>query len=153
MRPASSRGVPTLMVVTSAGLVAGRGHREVAAAAISGGADAVELRAPELPDHDLLPLAADLARACQAAGTLLVVNDRPDVAEGTLIATVVADRAGAFLAALAADGIEAAVVGEVTEPSKGTILLTPQGEQPLKHPGTDPFLEAFGRWAQHAPLS
>ena len=56
------------MVVTSAGLVDGRGHREVAAAAIVGGADAVQLRAPELPDRDLLPLAADLASACREIG-------------------------------------------------------------------------------------
>ena len=71
---------PTLMVVTSAGLVDGRGHREVAAAAIVGGADAVQLRAPELPDRDLLPLAADLASAFRAAGTLFIVNDRLEVA-------------------------------------------------------------------------
>ncbi|HZD79853.1 MAG TPA: thiamine phosphate synthase, partial [Actinomycetota bacterium] len=67
-------------VVTSGDLVKGRGHREVALAAIEGGATAVQLRAPELEDPSLLPLATELARACREAGVLLLVNDRLDVA-------------------------------------------------------------------------
>jgi thiamine-phosphate pyrophosphorylase len=67
-------------VVTSSGLVPGRSHRDVALAAIDGGADAVQLRAPELSDDDLLPVATELARACREAGVLFVVNDRLDVA-------------------------------------------------------------------------
>jgi len=51
-------------VVTSAGLVDGRGHREVAAAAIVGGADAVQLRAPELPDRDLPSASTCPRRRC-----------------------------------------------------------------------------------------
>ncbi len=82
------------------------------------------------------------------------IDPYASISEGTLIATVTADRAGAFLAALAADGIEAAVVGEVVEPSLGTMLMTPQGEQPLRHPGADPFWQAFPRWASEtAPVS
>ena len=50
-------------VVTSGTLVPGRGHREVAAAAIEGGATAVQLRAPELDDVALLPIARELADA------------------------------------------------------------------------------------------
>jgi thiamine-phosphate diphosphorylase len=67
-------------VVTSSGLVPGRGHREVALAAIEGGATAVQLRAPELADDELRPLAADLADRCREARVLFVVNDRVDVA-------------------------------------------------------------------------
>lgn len=67
-------------VITSSGLAPGRGHREVALAAIEGGADAVQLRAPELSDDELLPLAAELAAECQAAGVLFLVNDRVGVA-------------------------------------------------------------------------
>jgi len=96
---------PTLMVVTSAGLVDGRGHREVAAAAIAGGADAVQLRAPELPDRDLLPLAADLASACRAAGTLFIVNDRLEVA-----------------VAAAADGVH---LGQGDQPGRARAFLLP----------------------------
>jgi thiamine-phosphate pyrophosphorylase len=70
-------------VVTSSGLVAGRGHREVAVAAIAGGATAVQLRAKELPDEDLAPLAEELSARCRAAGVLFVVNDRVEVALAT----------------------------------------------------------------------
>jgi thiamine-phosphate pyrophosphorylase len=66
-------------VVTSASF-AGRTHRDVAAAAIEGGATAIQLRAPELSDDDLLPIARDLATRCAAADVLFVVNDRPRIA-------------------------------------------------------------------------
>ena len=72
------------------------------------------------------------------------------ISEGTLIATVVPERADAFLASLADAGIPAAEVGEVVEPSRGTVLVTAAGERPLEHPGLDPFWGAFGRWAQEA---
>ncbi len=67
-------------VITSSGLAPGRGHVEVALAAIEGGASAVQLRAPELNDERLLPLAARLVDPCRDAGVLFVVNDRVDVA-------------------------------------------------------------------------
>lgn len=67
-------------VITSSGHASGRDHRDVALAAIRGGADAVQLRAPELSDEDLLTLATELAGACRAASVLFVVNDRVDVA-------------------------------------------------------------------------
>ena len=69
-----------LTVVTSAALVEDRGHRDVARAAVVGGADCVQLRAPELDDGDLLCLAAELAAACRRAGVLFIVNDRVEVA-------------------------------------------------------------------------
>jgi thiamine-phosphate pyrophosphorylase len=67
-------------VITSSGFVPGRGHLEIGLAAIEGGASAIQLRAPELADADLLPIAAELARRCGDAGVLFVVNDRVDVA-------------------------------------------------------------------------
>jgi thiamine-phosphate pyrophosphorylase len=67
-------------VVTSAGLVPGRGHREVALAAAEGGASAVQLRAPELGADELLAVAADLAPRLRRRGVLFIVNDRVDVA-------------------------------------------------------------------------
>jgi thiamine-phosphate pyrophosphorylase len=69
-----------LTVITSDSLVPGRGHRGVAFAGIAGGASAIQLRAPDLADDRLLPLAAQLARSCRRAGVLLIVNDRPEVA-------------------------------------------------------------------------
>jgi thiamine-phosphate pyrophosphorylase len=67
-------------VVTSAGLRPGRGHLEVGLAAIRGGASAVQLRAPELVDEELVLLAEVLAPACAEAKVLCVVNDRVAVA-------------------------------------------------------------------------
>ncbi|MEO8476827.1 MAG: thiamine phosphate synthase [Actinomycetota bacterium] len=77
-------------VVTTGTLVRGRSHRAIAAAAIEGGATAIQLRAPELDDAELLALATDLASTCLGAGVLFVVNDRIDVA-------VAARAAGAHL--------------------------------------------------------
>ena len=67
-------------VVTTGTLVSGRAHGEIATAAIEGGATAVQLRAPELDDQRLLPLAAAIARMCGEAGVLFLVDDRVDVA-------------------------------------------------------------------------
>ncbi len=67
-------------VVTSSGLRSGRGHLEVGLAAIRGGATAVQLRAPELTDDELLRVAEVLAPACAEAKVLCVVNDRVAVA-------------------------------------------------------------------------
>ncbi|MGH2591580.1 MAG: thiamine phosphate synthase, partial [Actinomycetota bacterium] len=70
-------------VVTSAGLLADRDHRDVALAAIEGGATAVQLRAPELAGEDLEPLAKELGDRCRAANVLFVVNDRVQIAATT----------------------------------------------------------------------
>jgi thiamine-phosphate pyrophosphorylase len=92
-------------VVTSAGLLPGRSHCDVALAAIDGGADAVQLRAPELADDELLPLARGLAEACRAAGVLFLVNDRVGVA--------------------AASGADGAHVGQGDEPARARERLGP----------------------------
>jgi thiamine-phosphate pyrophosphorylase len=70
----------SVYVVTSSRGSLGRGHVEVAAAAIAGGATAVQLRAPELGDDALVPRAREIAERCRAGGVLFVVNDRVDVA-------------------------------------------------------------------------
>jgi thiamine-phosphate pyrophosphorylase len=66
-------------VVTSARF-AGRSHRDVAMAALEGGAGAVQLRAPDLPDDELIAVGSELARACADANVLFIVNDRPEIA-------------------------------------------------------------------------
>ncbi len=67
-------------VVTSAGLVPGRSHVDVAMAAAAGGASAVQLRAPELGDEDLLAAARELASRLRKWGILFIVNNRVEVA-------------------------------------------------------------------------
>jgi thiamine-phosphate pyrophosphorylase len=69
-----------LSVITTGTLASGRAHGEIAAAAVEGGATAVQLRAPELDDDALRPLAEALARMCDDGGVLFFVNDRVDVA-------------------------------------------------------------------------
>jgi len=58
----------------------GPGHREIASAAIEGGATAVQLRAPELADDQLETLATSLVELCGDSGLPLLVNDRIDIA-------------------------------------------------------------------------
>jgi thiamine-phosphate pyrophosphorylase len=69
-------------VVTSSGVVPGRGHVDVARAAIEGGAGTVQLRAPELVDRpeELLALAEEIAALCRRHRVLCIVNDVIDVA-------------------------------------------------------------------------
>jgi thiamine-phosphate pyrophosphorylase len=52
----------------------------LAAAALRGGADAVQLRHKLLPRGDLLPLARRLRELTRAAGALFIVNDHLDLA-------------------------------------------------------------------------
>ncbi len=93
-----------LYVVTSATLVPNRGHREIATAAVGAGATAIQLRAPELDDHALLPLAREIARACRDAGVLCILNDRVEVA-------VAADADGAHVGQDDAPGAARARLG------------------------------------------
>ncbi len=68
------------VVTTATTVPVPRTDLDVAVAALAGGATAVQLRAPQLPDDELLPVAIELAERCRAAGALFVVNDRLNVA-------------------------------------------------------------------------
>jgi thiamine-phosphate pyrophosphorylase len=52
----------------------------VGLAAVRGGATALQLRAPELGDEDMLRVARSLTKGCAPRGVLFIVNDRVDVA-------------------------------------------------------------------------
>jgi hydrogenase maturation factor len=95
---------------------------------------------------DAIPVREEVRAVCDHVG----MDPYTSISEGTLIATVVADRADAFVDALAAAGVEGAVVGEVTERSEGVVLVEDRTERVLEHPGLDPFWGAFGRWAAEA---
>ena len=79
-------GALAVYVVTSSGLAPGRGHVEVARAALQGGATAIQLRAPELEGHpdELVELATRTWSYCQQADVPLIVNN-------ALYAAIVAD--------------------------------------------------------------
>jgi thiamine-phosphate pyrophosphorylase len=62
------------------GEVRGIPAAELAAAAIRGGVDVVQLRDKDAPDDRIVAAGRELRAECDAAGALLVVNDRPDLA-------------------------------------------------------------------------
>jgi hydrogenase expression/formation protein HypE len=93
-----------------------------------------------------IPLRPEVRAVCEHAG----MDPYTSISEGTLICTVAPGRADAFVSALGDAGIDAAVVGQVTEAEHGAVLVTDRGDEPLEHPGLDPFWGAFGRWAEEA---
>lgn len=78
MRPA--RPIAGLYVITDAGLFAGRGHVDVARAALAGGARILQLRDKHTPDEELLPIARLVRKLADDAGALFIVNDRIELA-------------------------------------------------------------------------
>jgi thiamine-phosphate pyrophosphorylase len=108
----------SVYVVTSSRGARRSGHLEIAAAAIAGRATAVQLRAPELTDGSLLPLAHEIAEACRAAGVLFVVNDRVEVAAAVGAGAHVGqddgpERARGLLGPDAVLGLSVGTVGDV----------------------------------------
>jgi hydrogenase expression/formation protein HypE len=97
-------------------------------------------------DLDAIPVLPEVAAVCEHVG----IDPYVSISEGTLIATVVAGRADELVEALGAAGIDAAVVGELLEPSAGHLLVAEGREVPLRHPGLDPFWGAFGAWGVEA---
>ena len=68
-----------LYVLLSSALCKGS-VRELARAAIAGGADAIQLREKAISDAQFLALAAELRELTDETGRLLIVNDRADIA-------------------------------------------------------------------------
>ena len=97
-------------------------------------------------DLGAIPVRPEVRAVCDHVG----IDPYVAISEGTLIATVVPDRADAFVRALAGEGIDAAVVGEVRERAEGRMLVRAGLPEPLTHPGLDPFWGAFGAWAAEA---
>jgi hydrogenase expression/formation protein HypE len=98
---------------------------------------------------DAIPVRPEVRVVCDHVG----IDPYVSISEGTLIATVVADRAASFVETLFGEGIDAAVVGDVTDPSEGLVLVADGSAGPLAHPGIDPFWAAFGAWAGEAAAS
>lgn len=57
----------------------GRALAEVLAPALAGGVDVVQLRDKQATDEELAAAAATARALCDAAGALLILNDRPDL--------------------------------------------------------------------------
>jgi thiamine-phosphate pyrophosphorylase len=70
----------SLYVVTDLALSLGRSHAEVAALAVTGGADVIQLRDKSATGRDLLEAAEAIRHVTASAGALFIVNDRLDIA-------------------------------------------------------------------------
>jgi hydrogenase maturation factor len=128
------RGVTSMHDATEGGVLGGL--LEVAAASGTG----------MTIDRDAIPVPPEVRAVCEHVG----IDPYTSISEGTLIATVVPDRAIGYVEACAREGIEAAIVGDVTDRSEGRVVVDVDGEHPLEHPGLDPFWGAFGAWASEA---
>jgi hydrogenase maturation factor len=97
-------------------------------------------------ERERIPVRSEVRAVCDHIG----IDPYTSISEGTLIATVVPGRAEAFVEALDGAGIESAVVGEILDVDAGRTLVAGGREEPLTHPGLDPFWVAFGAWAADA---
>jgi hydrogenase maturation factor len=76
---------------------------------------------------------------CQYFG----IDPYASISEGTLIITCREDKAQEVVQALSQKGITSSIVGELTHPGHGMILVEEGEERKLEHPVVDPFWRAF----------
>jgi len=69
-----------LYVITDETVGRGRSHAELAAQAVDGGADVIQLRDKRLPAPDLLEAATAIRKITRDSGALFIVNDHLDLA-------------------------------------------------------------------------
>jgi len=74
---------------------------------------------------------------------LFGIDPYASISEGTLIIACKEHAADAIVRALTRKGIKASVVGELTKPNKGMVLVEGGKEKKLEHPIVDPFWRAF----------
>ena len=71
------------------------------------------------------------------------IDPYASISEGTLIIACRPHKAEAVVKALGVKGIKASIVGELTGPEKGMVLVEKGKEKKLEHPIVDPFWRAF----------
>jgi hydrogenase expression/formation protein HypE len=71
------------------------------------------------------------------------IDPYASISEGTLIIACKAHKASEVVRTLAGKGIKSSVVGELTAPEKGMVLVEKGQERKLEHPIVDPFWRAF----------
>jgi len=71
------------------------------------------------------------------------IDPYASISEGTLIIACRQHKAREVVEALSQKGISSSIVGELTEPAKGMILVEGGREKKLEHPIVDPFWQAF----------
>lgn len=76
---------------------------------------------------------------------LFEIEPFSSISEGTLIAAVRPQAASTVLRRIEDHGIRVSICGEMTEAAKGIHVVEGGKRRDLKHPGADPFWEAFYR--------
>ncbi len=71
------------------------------------------------------------------------IDPYASISEGTLIIACREHKAQEVVKTLAQKGIKSSVVGELTEPGDGMVLIEGKSEKKLEHPIVDPFWNAF----------
>jgi len=71
------------------------------------------------------------------------IDPYASISEGTLIIACRGHKAGEIVEALSQKGIKSSIVGELTEPGRGMVLVSEGNEGRLEHPIVDPFWRAF----------
>ena len=71
------------------------------------------------------------------------IDPYASISEGTLLIACKEHKAQEVVGALFQKGIKSSIVGELTKPEKGMVLLEGGKEKPLEHPIVDPFWRAF----------
>jgi hydrogenase maturation factor len=71
------------------------------------------------------------------------IDPYASISEGTLIIACKPHKADDVVSALTRKGIGASIVGELTEPENGMVLVDAGQEKKLEHPVVDPFWRAF----------
>jgi len=71
------------------------------------------------------------------------IDPYASISEGTLLISCREHKAQEVVGALTQKGINSSIVGELTEPSMGMVLVNDGREENLEHPIVDPFWKAF----------
>jgi hydrogenase expression/formation protein HypE len=71
------------------------------------------------------------------------IDPYASISEGTMIIACKEYAADAIVGALTHKGIKSSIVGELTRPEKGMVLVEKKREKKLAHPVVDPFWRAF----------
>jgi hydrogenase expression/formation protein HypE len=90
-------------------------------------------------EKDKIVLEDGVKEICELFG----IDPYTSISEGTLVLTCRPHTADAIVSALANRGIKSSVVGELTPPERGMVLITNGKKGELVHPIVDPFWKAF----------
>lgn len=99
-------------------------------------------------EKDSIVMADGVAEVC----ALFNIDPFASISEGTLIIACRPHTADSIVRALEKKGIQSSVVGELTEPAAGMVLVEHGREKKLEHPIVDPFWNAFyGALTKYGP--